>query len=92
MKTTLSNITRLAVVAALSLGLASSAFAAAPKWEAAITHLEAAKTEMNNAKSHGGKKDEALKKIDEAIELLKGEQGDIQANQDKKAAKKEKKQ
>ena len=41
---------------------------------------------MKGAASRCGKKDEALKKIGEAIELLKSEQGEIQANQDRQAA------
>ena len=90
MKTTLRQITRLAVVAALSLGFASSAFAAAEHWDAAIVHLEAAKAEMQKAMSRGGKKDEALQKIDEAIALLKGDSEAIKEKVEAGQAKKKK--
>ncbi len=80
------------LTAAVALSFTASALAEAPHWDSTIGLLEQAKADMNKAISRGGKKAEALKKIDEAIALLKSEQGEIQANTDKKAAKKGKKE
>jgi hypothetical protein len=79
---------------ALALGFVSSAFAAdvAPRWQAAIAQLEGAKAEIKKGQSHGGKKGEALQKIDEAIALLQGDVEEIQQNKDKRAEKKAQKQ
>ena len=90
MKTTLRQITCLAVVAALSLGFASSAFAAAGRWDAAVVHLEAAKAEMQKAASRGGKKEDALQKLDEVIALLKTDSEAIKEKVEAAQAKKKK--
>lgn len=78
------------VIAIIVFGFTTSAFAAAGHWDSAIVHLEAAKAEMQKAVTRGGKKDDAIQKIDEAIALLKSDSDTIKEKVETKKEKKKK--
>lgn len=68
MKRTLARLTRLAVLAAISLSLGSSALAAQPRMNAALQSLLAARGELERAAGgKGGERVAAIRAIDRAI-------------------------
>jgi len=73
MKTFLSSILAIGLVATVNLSAASTSLAAGePHMEAALEHLKAARAELEQAeKNKGGHRERALEAVDHAIEQVK---------------------
>ncbi len=68
----LSKTSLCTLLGVIVLGFSSSAFAEPVRWEAAIAHLEAAKVEIKKAQvGTPATKDQAIRHINQTIELLK---------------------
>ena len=74
MKRTFIHLNRVAVLAAVSLGLGHSALAGQPHMDAALQNLLAARAELEQAYRKHGERDAAIAAVDRAIaEVRAGE-------------------